>query len=160
MAHHILSSSVSLAPSSLPFVTRSAASPAPALGSLRIGILLLLRPANVLVSSGVASSSSGARATEDRAPEELELLLSLLRSSPNWFLQIWTLDPSCCQLKTFCFPWTRCAAVPRALLLPAVVSLLLLCCNNACGVCWQIGIRWRCFKLVISRSSVPLLWIT
>ncbi|CAK9860103.1 unnamed protein product [Sphagnum jensenii] len=32
MAHHILLSSVSLAPSSLPFVTRSVASPAPALG--------------------------------------------------------------------------------------------------------------------------------
>jgi hypothetical protein len=46
------------------------------------------------------------------------------------------------------------------LLLPTAASLLLLCCNNACGICWQTRIKWRCFKLVISWSLVPLLWIT
>ncbi len=124
---------------------------------LRIGILLLLRPANVLVSSAVASSSSGARATE-----ELELLLSLLSSSPNWFLQIWTLDPSCCQLpvENVLLPLDALRRCSPCASLPAADSLLLLCCSSACGVCWQTGIRWRRSKLVISWSSVPLLWIT
>ncbi len=119
---------------------------------LRIEILLLLRPANVLVSSAVASSSSGARTVGVASQQQPKLVSTNLDPGPIMLLVA--------SWKTFCFPWTRCAAAPRALLLPAAASLLLLCCSSACGVCWQTGIRWRCSKLVISWSSVPLLWIT